>query len=62
MLQYVSFRAHCLGSVQGPNILAVEAKGWKKTFGPNDLVRDDHWTELALDDWDGWDVVARLST
>ena len=36
-----------------------EAKGWKEKFGPDDLVRDEHWTELALDDWDGWDAVAR---
>jgi len=34
-----------------------EANGWKSQFGPEDLVRDDHWTELALDEWDGWDAV-----
>ena len=38
----------------------LEANGWKSQFGPEDLVRDDHWTELALDEWDGWDAVAWL--
>eukprot|EP00435_Cladocopium_sp_Y103_P017230 s554_g4.t1 len=34
-----------------------EANGWRSQFGPDDLVRDDHWTELALDEWNGWDAV-----
>lgn len=33
------------------------AKGWRKEFGPEDFVRDYHWTETALDKWDGWDAV-----
>lgn len=33
------------------------AKGWRAEFGPEDFVRDDHWTETALDDYDEWDAV-----
>jgi len=32
------------------------ANGWRAEFGPEDYVRDEHWTETALDDWDGWDA------
>ena len=35
-----------------------QANGWKSQFAPEDLVRDDHWTELALDEWKGWDAAA----
>ena len=37
--------------------IRIQAKGWKRQFGPEDLVRDDHWTELALDQWHAWDAV-----
>lgn len=33
------------------------SKGWRQEFGPEDFVRDDHWTETALDDFDDWDAV-----
>ena len=35
---------------------APEARGWKGRFGPEDLARDEHWTERALDGWRGWDA------
>eukprot|EP00438_Fugacium_kawagutii_P028192 Skav200361 [mRNA] locus=scaffold2518:54691:60675:- [translate_table: standard] len=35
-----------------------KANGWKSQFGSDgDLVRDEHWTELALDEWTAWDAV-----
>lgn len=40
-----------------PNVR--EANGWRNKFGPEDLVRDEHWTEVGLDDWDGWDAVVQ---
>lgn len=40
-----------------PNVR--EANGWRSKFGPEDLVRDEHWTEVGLDDWDGWDAVVQ---
>lgn len=33
------------------------ARGWRAQFGPEDHVRDEHWTETGLDGWDGWDAV-----
>eukprot|EP00913_Durusdinium_trenchii_P003330 g3084.t1 len=55
--RYVRWACACFFiRVEAPDSVR-EAKGWKEKFGPDDLVRDEHWTELALDDWDGWDAV-----
>lgn len=35
----------------------LQANGWKSRFGADgDLERDEHWTELALDEWTAWDA------
>merc|ERR1719387_2129435 len=33
------------------------AKGWRCEFGPEDFVRDDHWTETGLDEFEEFDEV-----
>jgi len=55
--RYVKWaRATFFIRVEAPDAVRY-AKGWRAEFGPEDFVRDDHWTETALDDWDGWDAV-----
>jgi len=42
--------------IEAPESVRLD-KGWRVEFGPEDFIRDEHWTETALDQWDGWDAV-----